>query len=332
MGVASTKRSRQRRPSRADSVTDILAAVIRGEPELGSLPRETTPEIRKLLRRCFSKGVRERLRDIGEARIALTESQKAPAEVHEDAESARRSRAGIASALFFALAAGAWLGMNVLPSSSSDDLERGRVSRSTLRLPPDQRIPGNVLSPLAISPEGERIAYVALRGGEQRLFIRELDSFESTELEGTEDAQAPFFSPDGRWVGFFARRKLYRVAVAGGSPVAIADAPFGQGASWGWNDEIIYNATSASGLKRVSANGGEPTHLTTLSPEQSYSAHVWPQHLPGGNSVLFTVVGPQFGTAILSLATGSGIQSSLGIRGRSTFAGTSSSRGREIQR
>ena len=306
-----------------DSVTDILAAVIGGEPELGSLPREATPEIRKLLRRCLSKGVRERLRDIGEARVALTESQEAPADVHEDAESRRRSRAGIASALFFALAAGAWLGMNVLPSSSSDDVERRRVSRSTLRLPPDQRIPGNVLSPLAISPEGERIAYVALRGGEHRLFIRELDSFESTELDGTEDAQAPFFSPDGRWVGFFARRTLFKVAVGGGSPVAIAAAPLPIGASWGLNDEIIFAAAQA-GLQRVSANGGEPSQLTTPLAERG-RGHGFPQHLPGGKSVLFTIIGPQLEAAIANLATGewhpilTGIKHQQYIRGHLLF-------------
>ncbi len=308
-----------------DSVTDILAAVIRGEPELGSLPSETTPAMRKLLRRCFSKSVRERLRDIGEARIALTDSPEAPADVHEDAESAFRSLAGIASALFFALAAGAWLGMNVLPSSSSDDAERGRVSRATLRLAPDQRIPGNAVGPLAISPGGERIAYVALRGGERRLFIRELDSFESTEIDGTEDANSPFFSPNGRWVGFFARRTLFKVAVGGGSPVAIAAAPHGNGASWGPNDEIIFSASWYAPLQRVSANGGDASPVATLSAESGAYSHFWPQHLPDGKSILSTTYGPQSGTAILSLATGewhfiiSGHETALYVRGHLVF-------------
>ena len=287
-----------------DSVTDILAAVIRGEPELGSLPRETTPAIHKLLRRCFSKSARERLRDIGEARIALTETPEAPTGVHEDAESARRSLAGIAVALLIVLSVGTWIGRYVIPSSSSDDVERGRVSRATLQLPPDQRIPGNALAPLAISPEGERIAYVALRGGERRLFIRELDSFESTELDGTEDADSPFFSPDGRWVGFFARRTLFKVAVGGGSPVTIADAPHGNGASWGPNDEIIFSASYYAPLRRVSANGGDISPVATLSGESGEHRHVWPQHLPDGKSILSATIGPQSGTAILSLATG----------------------------
>ena len=121
---------------------------------------------------------------------------------------------------------------------------------------------------------------MALRGGEHRLFIRELDSFESTELEGTEDADSPFFSPDGRWVGFFARRTMYKVAVAGGSPVTIAGAPFGIGASWGLNDEIIFNSSIQTGLQRVSANGGEPSPLTILSADRGDHFHAWPQHLP----------------------------------------------------
>ena len=95
---------------------------------------------------------------------------------------------------------------------------------------------------------------------------------------------------------------LYKVAVAGGSPVAIADAPFGLGGSWGPNDEIIFTASTNSGLQRVSANGGEPSQLTT--PERGYYVHSWPQHLPDGESVLFTLIGPQVGNAILNLATG----------------------------
>ena len=97
----------------------------------------------------------------------------------------------------------------------------------------------------------------------------------------------PFFSPDGRWVGFFASGKLQKVSIDGGTPVTLCDAPRGRGADWGPDDSIVFAPDGNTGLSQISAAGGAPRILTTLSGKEA--SHRAPQILPGGKTVLFTV-------------------------------------------
>ena len=120
---------------------------------------------------------------------------------------------------------------------------------------------------LALSPDGRKIAYVATRDGVSRLYVRSLASFEAVPLAGTEGALNPFFSPDSRWIGFFAQEKLKKIPVSGGAAQVIApgSGPSG-GASWGEDGTIVYAPATTSGtfgLWRVSADGGTPVKLTT---------------------------------------------------------------------
>ena len=138
---------------------------------------------------------------------------------------------------------------------------------------------------LALSPDGERLVFVALLpDGSTRLYARRLAELTAVELPGTVGARGPFFSPDGRSVGFWAQGSLKKTLVGGGSPVAIVTASDLQGASWGENDEIIATLDSTGRLFRVSVDGGEP--LPVFEPAPGTSAR-WPQHLPGG-AILFT--------------------------------------------
>jgi serine/threonine-protein kinase len=139
-----------------------------------------------------------------------------------------------------------------------------------------------------LSPDGTRLVYVSQGSeGTRLLFTRRLDEPKAIRLSGTEGAYAPFFSPDGKWVGFFAQGKLKKTRVDGGEPISLCDASAGRGASWAENGSIIAALDSLAGLSEVQSEGGEPVPLTTLNPDVE-STHRWPQVLPGGNAVLFT--------------------------------------------
>ncbi|HXT50928.1 MAG TPA: winged helix-turn-helix domain-containing protein, partial [Thermoanaerobaculia bacterium] len=146
---------------------------------------------------------------------------------------------------------------------------------------------------LAVSPDGRRIVFVAFDAkvpvdkDTKTLFVRELDSLTSRQLPGTKGAYAPFFSPDGRSVAYFADRQLWRVALSGGLPVALVPA-LGEGASWGDDDTIVFASGRPTSLYRIAASGGKPRRLTTPEPGRGEVAHSWPQILPGGGGVVFT--------------------------------------------
>jgi len=137
------------------------------------------------------------------------------------------------------------------------------------------------------------VAFTAGRGGTQRIFVRDLDKPEAVVLPGTEGGFAPFFSPEGQWVGFFANQKVRKVLRSGGAPVAIADfaelgATRNVSASWDEQDTILFTPDVSKGIWRVSASGGTPTAVTTPTARESF--HLWPQLLPGGQSILFSAI------------------------------------------
>ena len=157
---------------------------------------------------------------------------------------------------------------------------------------------------MALSPDGSRLVYVANRGGKRQLYLREMDRLEATAIPGTEGAYSPFFSPDGQSVGFFVGWELKKVSVSGGAPQTLGPVPpVTRGATWGLNDTIVFAPSATSGLSRISAVGntlppsafsGAPINrwgqdLTTPDPTKGEYSHRWPQFLPGGKAVLFTI-------------------------------------------
>ena len=144
---------------------------------------------------------------------------------------------------------------------------------------------------LAVAPDGRTIAWTACDGSAPvcGLYVRPLNAIDARRLAGTDGAEAPFFSPDGRWVGFFADGKLKKVAVAGGSPVTLADAPSPGGGSWSEDGRIVFGATPAGGLWIASDQGGEAERLTAPAYARGELRHVWPAWIDAGRAVVFTV-------------------------------------------
>jgi len=260
---------------------ETLAAVIRAEPEWSRLPGRLPAEIGDLLRRCLRKDARRRLRDIGDARIALSELAEAPASADAEATASRRGVPAavpwtLVAVLVLVLAAVLWRN----PAGESP-ASTGRTARFEFELP-GSPTSGNAI---ALSADGRRFAYVG--GGEagrEVLFLRSLDDPVVREVAGTEGANFPFFSPDGEWLAFLAGGELRRVPVAGGRAELIAKAQEAWGSSWSSTGDIVFGSIG-DGLYKVSATGGVPVRLT--DPEGA--THLWPRVLPDGDTVLFTI-------------------------------------------
>ncbi len=294
-----------------DDVTEVLAAVVRGEPDWTALPPTTPPAIETLLRRCLRKDPHKRLADASTARLEIEDAieGRGPVKALEPHPPATRTSIGVTVAAGSALVAlGALLAWMLKPGPPAAAPRRAEVQ---VTLPSTDALDASANN-VALSPDGRTIAYVATRDGVARLYVRLLSSFDAAPLAGTEGALNPFFSPDSRWIGFFAQDKLKKIPVSGGAAQALApDSGPSGGASWGEDGTIVYapsTTTGAGGLWRVSADGGTPVRLTTPNAGKGEYSHRYPQILPGGKAVLFTAVNG-FGwdesrVEVLVLATG----------------------------
>jgi Tol biopolymer transport system component len=269
-----------------ESTTEILAAVLRGEPDWQVLPASTPVKVRDLLGRCLQKDLRRRLHDAADARIEIEEALTAPA-MPEPAAGVKGIRSlgrrglilGVGALLLGAVVTGLAI-WNLKPSPPQP------VSRLVVNLPPGQQLAGLENGPaVALSPDGTHLAYVARQGGTQLLYLRAMDSLEARPIPGTEGGVIPFFSPDGQWLGFFAGGKLKKVSVSGGAALTLGDAVYPSGASWSSQGTIAFAPTSVGSLQQVSDAGGTPQPLTRL--EKGEASERWPEFLPGGKAVLF---------------------------------------------
>jgi Tol biopolymer transport system component/predicted Ser/Thr protein kinase len=279
-----------KRGFQGETITETVAAILKSEPDWTLLPAETPPIVRSLLRRCLQKDPAHRLHDIADARLDIEEARAAPfalASVSSGAHISRR-RAWLLSVGTLVLGAGiAALAVWYLKPSQPPAAQS--PAHVEVNLPPGDRLATANYLPLALSLDGRRLVYVAIRKGVQQLFVRPIDSQGAKLLPGTEGAESPFFSPDGQWIGFFAGGKLKKVSIAGGTALTLCDSGGNGGAAWGSDDTIVFSPSSTSGFLRVSGAGGKPEVLTNLDRNKGEYGHRWPQLLPGGKALMFTV-------------------------------------------
>ena len=179
-----------------------------------------------------------------------------------------------------------WLRPPILNTTSTAN----NVVRFSIDLPSDLRFHQALTREAAISPDGKTIAYTAIAKVNSLLYVRQLETFETRILEGTEMAKNPFFSPDGKWIGFFVDNgKLKKIPTAGGAVLPLCDVSYGTGASWGPDNTIVFAPSYNSGLLQISADGNELREVSKLDSSNKESSHGWPQFLPGGEAIIFTI-------------------------------------------
>jgi eukaryotic-like serine/threonine-protein kinase len=290
-----------KRAFEGDEVSDTLASVLKSEPQWKAIPADLPPPIHRLLRRCLEKEPRKRLSAIGDARLELDDNEPAPPSANVATPAPRSSWV---SRLWPAAAVVVIIGITGLTAFAlwnRPAVVRPASARLAIPLPPGAEL----TSYPAISRDGRTVAYVAQQGADDsQLYLRDIDSFDSRLVAGASGARQPFFSPDGKWVGFFAHGHLQKVEVNGGTPIRLVEASYPFGGTWTEDDTIIYAASLGSGLLRIPARGGTASAITTPDGAGKGYAHVFPQALPGAGRLLFTVWGQNKGTVVLSLDSG----------------------------
>ena len=264
------------------SATETLARVFERYPDWNRLPADLPPRIDEILRRCLEKDPNKRRRDIGDVRIEIEQASSAPPQPAAPLlrrASSRRLRL-------------AWIITAVLVAALAITMARPYFSRPTgapetlveVTTPQTPELPG-----FAISRDGRRLVFVAFRDGQAFLYVRSLDSDAAQPLSGTEGARMPFWSPDGRSVGFFASGELKRVDINDGRLQTLAQVSPGMGGTWGNDGVILFAPRQGGPLFRVPASGGETVAVTRLAPGQV--GHWTPSFLPGDRRFLFRAVG-----------------------------------------
>jgi len=281
-----------------DDVTDTLAAVVRAEPNWSLLPPGLPPTLVAYLRRCLEKDPKQRVPDAATMRLALDGAFDVSAPAAAPAVVIRQPRSsavGVSAAIaVVALAAAAWA------LSSRPTAVRLPSTHLTIPLPQGAEL----TTYPAITRDGRTVAYVAQQGSEDaQLYLRGLDSFDTRVVTGSSGARQPFFSPDGKWVAFFANGQLQKAEISGGAPIRVADAAYTFGGTWMTDNTIVYSPSLSSGLWQVPAGGGTPHQISKPDGAANGYGHVFPQELPG-RRVLFTLWGQEKGTAVLSLDSG----------------------------
>jgi serine/threonine-protein kinase len=240
----------------------------------------------RLIRRCLRRDPRARLQHIGDARVELSDLDHDTDRSGVDAgrTAARPVLWTLAAATLVVAVVGALFLLRPREPAPSPAI------RLSLELPAPMVLASEFSAPFALSPAGSQLALEATEGGLRRLYVRELRDPALRRLAGTEGARQPFFSADGRWIGFFTERKVAKVPVDGGPVLEIADVGGNhRGATWAADGSIVFAASQTAGLLRIPARGGAPAPLTTLDRSRDEYSHRWPDALPGTPWVLFTV-------------------------------------------
>ena len=306
------------RPFAGEDISDTLASVLKSEPDWNALPSDVPPHIRMLIERCLTKDRRQRMPDISTALFVMSEAASfTPRPLVAGGQTApverpplwRRFLVPIAGAIVLSAIVGTavWL-MTRQNGPRVTRFAIAPIGEAALAVDSQSR-------DLAITRDGRHVVYKGRAGlTDMQFFVHQLDQLEPISLTGVgRQPRAPFFSPDGRWIGFVepVPVTLKKVAITGGPALELCRLDSAsRGATWGDDGSIIFaTAAPATGLQRVSSAGGEPTVLTKPDRQRGEHDHLWPQFLPGGQAVLFTITPATGGVdasqvAVLELSTG----------------------------
>jgi len=282
------------------SAASVIAAILdREPPRMSSLQPLTPPALDHVVSRCLAKDPDERWQTAHDVMLQLKWIAEGGSQTgllaSAMAQHKTRNRVMWVSAGFALAAIAAAIAFWVLAGLSASPLStRQPVKRVTIKLPDTEPLALAKFGPLgigrtsiALSPDGSLLAYAAERNGKSQLYLRALDRFDAKPIPGTEGAYNPFFSPDGRWLGFFSENKLKRVSLQGGEPVTLCEARIPHGASWGPDDAIVFGDSEGFNLSQVPASGGKP-QVFKLEGVRAF----YPEFLPGGKAVLFSTKEP----------------------------------------
>ena len=279
-----------RRAFDGEMLSEVLAMVIEREPDWNALPSATPRDLRRLLTRCLKKDPKERLRDVGDARVEIADLLRSGADeaVSPPTASAlpRWQRVSAAAAILLLTAAAAGTAVWYAVRSPAPRVTRLTVTPSAATALTLTGIDGD----LGITPDGARVVYVGNNG--TQILVRRLDQLEPT-VAGAGVPRGIFLSPDSQWIGFTdSVTTLKKIPLAGGPTIKLCDVDgTTAGATWGPDGTIVFaTSLTTSGLQRVSAAGGAATVLTKPNRDGGELDHLWPQFLPGGRHVLFTIV------------------------------------------
>jgi serine/threonine-protein kinase len=285
------------------SAASLIGNIMSQEPApVSALQPVSPPGLDRLVRRCLSKSPDDRpdtAHDVAdELRWIAQGSEERPARGAIPPRARHRWMLATAVAAIAGLFAGAgviWLWRPTAPTAAP-------VARSLISVAPAERlqsVPADIIYgeqrpsriAMAASPDGRTVVFSAVQEGVQRLYVRPIDQLQASPIQDTEGGTSPFFSPDGKWIGFWANGAIRKVAVAGGPATVVCQTGTGPifGASWGDDDAIVF-APPATGLLRVSASGGTANPLTMLDRQKGETSHRLPFVLPGAKAVLFTAV------------------------------------------
>jgi len=286
------------RPFGGPTMSDMMAAILKEEPDLATLPADTPPAIRLLLSRCLAKDPKQRLRDMGEARLiiaAVRGGDPTASTVLGERRTepvgrrlAKREIAAWALAVVAITAFGvsAWISATRGPSNT-----RAPEIRASVNAPDDHEfeVNGNHSGALSLSPDGTKMTFTASAGsGRPSLFLRSLGSSAAQKLSNTEGATYPFWSPDSKQIAFFADGKLKKLDLNGGAPMTVTVATDGRGGTWNSDGTILFAPETQTPIHRVSTGGvlGEP--VTTIdNTRMSETTHRFPSFLPDGRHFLY---------------------------------------------
>ncbi len=289
-GLLLYEMSTGRRAFEGKTRAGLMASILKEMPRpMAEVAPMTPPALERLVRICMAKEPADRWQTMHDVALQLRFIAEGGSQAGVPAPVAARRRFGLR------LWQGATLGLLLVSVALGALLWRflpgaPRVIRAFIA-PPEKaafQFVGTGFGTPAVSPDGSRIAFVARRDdGTTMLYVRPLDSIKALPLTGTEGASCPFWSPDGRMLGYFSSGKLRKIDASGGPPLTLADAASGRGAAWSPDGVIVFAPDQTGPLLRVSAAGGPSVPATQLDEALGETTHRWPQFLPDGQRFLY---------------------------------------------